>query len=571
MNKRIFASSLFTILTLSAISLTTLPESHTKFVDKDEKVLVYNAGILDAYKPQKGNITRLPSSTSKTVHLEYSFNRNKDTLSLTTSDNVDTYTVTIPQSCVITDISTRGKHYTDYAISQGKIVYSNSKDDTVKISMSCESSVLLNKDTDVLSTEINVVETIGDLKFNPYMILNYRENASDYPFVKLETIDKLTVVLDDKFTIDHLWTAYKEWVKEYANASGVSTKILDYIGTYENGYGYFKTPGELIDPEKFEARPGISMTKNGEEYTFQIEVNNLVGYAETYAVENGNVLYFSADTKNDINGAFEEYLTHYLYPNDTNTVRAIMKYVNAISPNGVYGMFDKTNPVSIGGIMLNPSTDMKALNIMKDSNADYLKNAALSYVNGHELEFTNSDSTTIKRLALRSVIFALDDNIVSKTLKTSISTDDKVLARSIIKGVNGAFEDYITIYDEENKRDVIFKIYSDGGDKTHMEVSTVDLTNEDTSIVLTNTDTELQIDLSTNPSTELKSLIDDILDNASTDKTLDDVKSDSYVTGVIQNLAENIGAFDLKSVSREINQDGTLSGKYIISLVMTKE
>lgn len=553
MNKKSVKALLFTIMLFSAISFMTFPKSFPKFISKKDDALVYNIELKNPMYAGTGTAGRLPSSTPKTVHLEFSFKRNPNTLDLTSSENPDTYTITVPNSCVIMKIKANTRYY----ISSGRVVYYNANPDTVTVTMSCEVQVLKNEDD--LRAEIAVYEEINDLKFK-YMDFYYEEPVADYPAAELSNVMTFTVPTDG--TVLDMYEAYIRWIQNedpkypfgYASQTGYKSDVIKYIGKT-----YFTDADKLLNEVENSTRPGLIISKNENTYTFEIEPNNLVGYARTFALPlNNPKLYFSAINVEEItektivemNGAFEKYLEYKLYPGDENKeVRTkVMNYLLSQAPQGIYSILNGS--VTIEGFAKGDETDELMVSVSD------LKKYAEAVVDYRTLQIPVEDKALMES-TIRKVLYSIDSNVVSKSMKDYFVKTNNVskLLNYVTKSASTTepYVDYMTIYDSTNKHYIFGKIYSNGNDNlAHVQFTGIKVLSGMSYESFNNTTDEFEIVYNYKPSAS----------------KIDTVESD--VSKVLNEISGFIGNIKSSTITEEVDEAGNKTGIYKIKAVFDK-
>ena len=95
----------FVFAFFSIISIFTFPETHTKFIDKDENALSYNAKLNRLYQGAfDGGIATTKDSTETMAYLTFHFDRNPAVI----DDTIDVYEIIVPNVCSLHSISTKG-------------------------------------------------------------------------------------------------------------------------------------------------------------------------------------------------------------------------------------------------------------------------------------------------------------------------------------------------------------------------------------------------------------------------------------------------------------------------------
>lgn len=565
MNKKSIKALLFTVLLFSAIFLINVTKSYPIYFEANDKALAYNINLKNTLYGGTGTITRLETSTPITAHLQFSLKRNPNTLDFTSSNNQDRYILNLPSGCQVLRIITRGSYY-----SSGVIMYSDNNDDTAIVTLTCEARTL--KDKDNLLAQVGVFEEISNTKFK-YMDFSYSEPTSSYPTFEYTPVFTYTVTGDK--TIEDMYLAYIAWLEDENNGYAYkkleySKELIKYIGS--SYFGSTEPPyltasaNKLIAEITKSTRPGLQVTKTGDTYKFEIDEDNIIGYARTFTAVSNNTLYFSAmnitpmtdDIIEKLNAVFEVYLEYYLYQGEENSAlrQKIMNYVNSQAPKGIYSILN--GDVSLPVFHLGSEKGQLSIDV------NDLKRYALEMVDHRSFQIMRN--TYVNMLNDTMVLLkTIDDTIISPAMKAKFLDLKQMnyimsLAKHIIKnstdyGKDEPFVDYMTILDEGSGKYLIVKFYYDGTDNfNHVEFATIDLIPNMSFKTgdYTNTYNEFTLNYTYNSTADIKTVKQDI---------------DAFVN----DLSNIIGNVKTVNIIEMLDASNNKTGQYKVSIVFDKE
>lgn len=448
----------------SIISIFTFPETHTKYIDKNENALSYNSRLYKLYNGSfPGGINPTSPSSETTAYLTFHFDRNP----VVTDETIDVYEIVIPDVCSLQSISTSGSK------NGNKITFQTKEQSSTSVIIRCNVDDIKTKEEgiDVLRVPtIQVKEKVGTDK-NEFL---YQEGNFVFPLEKYNELYKPeppapeAIITDTKLIlpngVTNKYNTFLSWITAYANKSGYSKEVLTYV---KNKY-----PNETSILNMSIKLPGFSAKYDSTNKTYIYEiVENFVGYARTepFSKTDPQFMYFSTSDKKELQSAFEYYLKS--YSPDTSNYQMILDYVKHFDEEGIsYVVLPNSEGKyqTINGMIYTPATNQLRILPSIFDYAYLLTGTPIRVSLGFKLEMHD---------AFREGILSVYKDIVSTTAKSVIETNYDIY-RSIVKnGVENpneelnpiSFRDYFIVYDDEFGHYLLLDIKSLAGSKKEDE------------------------------------------------------------------------------------------------------
>lgn len=440
-NMRYVIWSIFVFL--SIISLHAYPSSHSKYIDRDDEALAYNANLSKLYNSTPLGIYTTPRSTYQVAYLSFSIPRN----SVVTEKMQDVYEIIVPSVCTLNDITSSGVR------NGNKVTFQSVNTSTIDVTLRCD----VNK---ISATEngkavfrvptIEIREQIGEDKLDfRYMegsfVLTQEEYFRRYPKPDPTVIMTDTKLIMSKDVTDK-YSTFTTWITNYANKYGYSTEVLKYI---KNKY-----PDEASILNMSLTLPGFRATydETSKQYTYEIR-ENFVGYARTASSSSRapEFMYFSTEDEGELQKAFELYLKN--YATEDAMYQLILDYVKSFDSKGIsYVVLPKSDGTyqTINGMIYNPETkQLRILNNIKDYayllTGTPIRISFLYYPLMHPVFYDNI-STVYGDIVSKTAENALKNNYdiylsVTKNGYQTLDQSDVIIPKS--------FRDYFIQYDKE--------------------------------------------------------------------------------------------------------------------------
>lgn len=452
----------FVFAFFSIISIFTFPETHTKFIDKDENALSYNAKLNRLYQGAfDGGIATTKDSTETMAYLTFHFDRNPAVI----DDTIDVYEIIVPNVCSLHSISTKGSR------NGNKVTFQTKERSTTNVVIRCEVNSLKTTENgiDVLRTpKIQISEKVGtDKNSFIYHEGNFLMSLEDYNnHYKPEEPDPEATITDKKLimpaAISNKYNTFISWITAYANKSGYANAVLTYV---KNKY-----PDEASILNMNLTLPGLSVTYDATKKNYVYEIKeNFIGYARTAEASKTSpqFMYFSTEDKTVLQNAFELYLK--TYAPKVSDYQLILDYVKSFDASGISYVVlpDSTGTYqTINGMVYDPAT--KQLRLLPNL-LDYAY-----LISGTPIRFAFG-LTSYMHNAFRSGMLSVYPDIISPTAKGVIEYNLDIY-RSITK--NGyqtssdagkiepySFRDYFITFDEEFDHYLLIDVKSLAGSK----------------------------------------------------------------------------------------------------------
>ncbi len=492
-NKKIITILGITILLLTTILLTVFPTSHSKYIDIKPQALTFENNF---YTLNKGNIDiNLDGDNSKydQMRVYFMFNRND----INPGTKKDVYTITIPNSCTVNSISTKGTRNIN-----GKTItisYSNNTSDINTIYLDCavnedpNNDIIKNRQFDI---NVEIKEKVGSEASFVYVNGLYRASSNNPETIDqywerfLPPLDRLEIPKSGTVTPLSLYEQLKRFLNErylpYILAGmsdlmfvdDINKSVNDYIESYNPATHPELTVEDFLKMEKL----GLDITDDGTQYTFMLE-ENFIGYALTFEKNDLQTVFFSTTNESIINNAFEAYLKHfYSLEEDYLTIKDYLaKFTHNISDyilNGLPNIMALSRIIRYEGYyQINFSRLLEYARHSTESPVDIEFNETTSMRNSF---FTSMDTGA----------YGPDSElgaILSDASRQTIKTYRGEIYNSVIKNhtVNGvaqptvAFNDYFILYDEEKGYYLIVRVFSNGQICNHLNIEVLSFNSGD--------------------------------------------------------------------------------------------
>lgn len=517
-NKGIIKIALYTLLVLGGIGLMSFPQTYSSFNDKNDTALVYKSKLYNLYNSFTMN---LQQATVDYARFTFTFTTNKAVL----SNEKDVYQVLIPENCTFDDLSTSGVAFLDKSSHSVTINYdANSNREGINtVSITC--SVEPNKNLNYIA---NITEIV-DQKQLLYIKYTYEESYSNYLGHVYEKVENSETISGK---VNKLYDTFIAWVTEYGKYVGYEDTILAYVkNTYPN-------ESALKNPNNFNSLLGFRIEYDSvkDEYTFKV-LDNFVGYARTYnyckngmCSRDGILLYFSTDTKGSIYTAFQNYLSLYVYPNNTDAVNYVYNY--SYSNNRLYDMI--FNGTEINGISLiekTPDVSNIRMTLQLEKNT-ILSTAISSSKNSPYIAFGTSEAMST---SFAYVLMDFYGDYSIDTLLEIFEREDIIasITKNSTDGTSvGVFKDYFI--QKDGNRYLLIKVYSDGS-YNMFNITPVSVSN-DISITFNNTTNKLTINVKGSTESNVKQVITNLDGYFGTSTTIsaDNIKSNTATEYIVE-------------------------------------
>lgn len=488
----------FIFIFLGFIGMSVYPTSHSKFIDANDNALIYETKLHKLYKGSLDTVHFGANSTYKTLLFDFDLPRNNVAL----SNEVDNYIIDIPKSCrvvtsgltILNSTDTSNRYQTSF----------NGSTQVKNIQVSCNVPVDPSG-VKHIQIPIEIYEKVASEQVFLYKDYNY-EIVNYYSIKPLPSIISTT----DKFEMPkdaiQKYTSFVEWIREYMNTNYagddvLSTTVLNYVQTV------YKNDQDLLNRDK--VLQGIKMTYDSTKdvYTYQIE-SNLVGYAKTYYATNPRFMYFSSKDPQELEEAFEYYLTKW-YSLESDR-KLILDYIRSFTSDGISYLILPNEDGSYNNIkgidyFYTDNNQLVLDALLLDYAYSFVHNLVRISYNDVSMNMANSYAENLK------IVFgdAISEVGYNAILRTS------ALFQSVIRTSVDVFHDYFMVYDEGLQKNVMIEVYSLAGeDYNYIDLHVLDLPS-DITLSLISVDGEVKILVNNITVADLNSFVEQLVLNES--------------------------------------------------------
>lgn len=476
----VILSFVITLLVLSVIDLSFVPQTNSRYKTAETTKLQYTASLVQLYREGATYTYQLPKPTpdlnpeltadkdNKTFDIEFSFLRqNASAVSDVNDTNLDIYTITAPDNCTV-----NGKKEDIVSFN-----YPSKVDEEVSVTLHCDANAV-PPENGQLELNVSVQEQVGSEKafnYTDYSFIIKEDYYNDVmEIVKWENplVVNMDEIREDK---NELYKQFTEWVAYYAKKSEYETIVNKYLYNTEFESGKctgLSNANTLINNSIcWNKIPGLKMEYDEilNTYTYTIE-ENLLGFSRTKNASNKNHMYFyvSKYTDEEISTIFEYYLKDsMLFSSDD--ILSINEYLSrrggisaAISGKSVLGMFYD----SVDHHLLLGSNFMDYVESLKYKEDEISLN--FETYRSMQIRFREQLAQKYSDLLSQNLQIETAENRLFKELKEK---DSLIFERNSVDSTDmtsinnpGSYINYYAIWDgedSEHKNYIIVKAYSE--------------------------------------------------------------------------------------------------------------
>lgn len=436
--KKINLVLLYTLFIFSLFTFSVYPKSHAKYF-KEDVPLVYKIGLVGLYRGQNETSAFATGTTyDKAV---YQFNFDRSTLVKDEAEYVS-YRVVVDEVCNIESVSSTYASSTSINGNEATIEYSKNDNnaDNIVVKYSCDVKDLIVTGTNGLNyinTDYEIYETYHPDKIE-YL---YMYGLGGVTYISLDNFYERYpipegIISEDKKTLkipkaaENKYETFTVWVDEY-----VSTYLTDaYDKSVVKNYILDTFVDEASILGETLVLKGLEKEHNDENYVYVIDAN-LIGYAKTADAELPTNMYFSNPSADAevLTNIFTYYLENYLYPNDSDSVKKVIDYVN--SCGGVASII-KDSSITIAGLTYDSEEGL--LRVSKNILI------IINSINSDVVEIPHVSSSLQMMKSFNEAITYAYPDFIDQSVLDHIGTYETEI-QTYRKKIDGAFDVYVIV------------------------------------------------------------------------------------------------------------------------------